>query len=87
VAVAAAIIASQAVISCVFTIIAQAQTLGCFPRVKVVHTSPKYEGQVYIPELNYALMAACILVTGSFKTTENIGHAYGKDTMLLFMSH
>ncbi|XP_020254491.1 potassium transporter 5-like [Asparagus officinalis] len=77
VAVAAAIIASQAVIACVFSIIAQAQTLGCFPRVKVVHTSAKYEGQVYIPELNFALMIACILVTGSFRTTEHIGNAYG----------
>ncbi|XP_020248854.1 potassium transporter 5-like [Asparagus officinalis] len=77
VAVAAAIIASQAVIACVFSIIAQAQTLGCFPRVKVVHTSTKYEGQVYIPELNFALMIACILVTGSFRTTEHIGNAYG----------
>ncbi|XP_020245753.1 potassium transporter 5-like [Asparagus officinalis] len=77
VAVAAAIIASQAVISCVFSIIAQAQTLGCFPRVKVIHTSAKYEGQVYIPELNFALMIACIIVTGTFRTTENIGHAYG----------
>ncbi|KAK4344160.1 hypothetical protein RND71_037254 [Anisodus tanguticus] len=77
VAVAAAIIASQAMISGTFSIVAQAQGLGCFPRVKVVHTSAKYEGQVYIPELNYFLMVACVLVTLSFKTTEKLGHAYG----------
>lgn len=77
VAVAAAIIASQAMISGTFSIVAQAQSIGCFPRVKVVHTSVKHGGQVYIPELNYFLMAACVVVTLSFKTTEKLGHAYG----------
>ncbi|PON57010.1 Potassium transporter [Parasponia andersonii] len=77
VAVAASIIASQAMISGAFSIISQSLSLGCFPRVKVVHTSSKYEGQVYIPEINYFLMIACIIVTVSFKTTEKIGNAYG----------
>ncbi|KAF8021195.1 hypothetical protein BT93_G1585 [Corymbia citriodora subsp. variegata] len=77
VAVAAAIIASQAMISGAFAIISQSLTLGCFPRVKVVHTSVKYEGQVYIPEVNYMLMIACVLVTACFRTTTNIGNAYG----------
>ena len=76
-AVAAAIIASQAMISGTFSIVAQAQNVGCFPRVKVIHTSTKHDGQVYIPELNYFLMIACVLVTLSFKTTEKLGHAYG----------
>ncbi|XP_055802588.1 potassium transporter 5-like [Solanum dulcamara] len=77
VAVAAAIIASQAMISGTFSIVSQAQSIGCFPRVKVIHTSIKHGGQVYIPELNYFLMIACVLVTLSFKTTEKLGHAYG----------
>ncbi|CAN0916866.1 Potassium transporter 5, partial [Linum grandiflorum] len=77
VAVAAAIIASQAMISGAFAIVSQSLALGCFPRVKVVHTSAKYEGQVYIPEINYMLMIACVLVTVAFQTTEQIGHAYG----------
>ncbi|CAK9324528.1 unnamed protein product [Citrullus colocynthis] len=77
VAVAASIIASQAMISGAFAIISQSLSLGCFPRVKVIHTSPKYEGQVYIPEINYLLMLACVIVTAAFRTTENIGHAYG----------
>ncbi|XP_022758030.1 potassium transporter 5-like [Durio zibethinus] len=76
-AVAAAIIASQAMISGTFSIIQQSLSLGCFPRVKIVHTSPKYEGQVYIPEVNYLLMLACIGVTIGFRTTEKIGNAYG----------
>ncbi|GMI70593.1 ARABIDOPSIS THALIANA HIGH AFFINITY K+ TRANSPORTER 5, high affinity K+ transporter 5 [Hibiscus trionum] len=77
VAVAASIIASQAMISGAFSIISQSLTLGCFPRVKVVHTSAKYEGQVYIPDINYMLMIACVIVTIAFRTTEKIGHAYG----------
>lgn len=63
VAVLAAIIASQAMISATFSIIQQSLSLGCFPRVKIVHTSAKYEGQVYIPEINYLLMLACVGVT------------------------
>ncbi|XP_061352782.1 potassium transporter 5-like [Gastrolobium bilobum] len=77
VAVGAAIIASQAMISGAFSIISQALSLGCFPRVKVVHTSTKHRGQVYIPEVNYMFMIACIVVCAAFKTTEKISHAYG----------
>nr|GLL43998.1 potassium transporter 5-like [Ipomoea trifida] len=77
VAVAAAIIASQALISGAFAIISQSLSLGCFPRVKVIHTSAKYEGQVYIPEVNWILMILCVIVTFGFKTTTQIGHAYG----------
>ncbi|GMH24010.1 hypothetical protein Nepgr_025853 [Nepenthes gracilis] len=57
-------------------------TIGCFPRVKVVHTSTKYAGRVYIPEINYVLMVASVLVTLGFKTTTQIGNAY----VLVFVS-
>lgn len=77
VAVSASIIASQAMISGTFSIIQQSLSLGCFPRVKIVHTSTKYEGQVYVPEVNYLLMLACVGVTLGFKTTTKIGNAYG----------
>lgn len=77
VAVAAAIIASQALISGAFSTISQSLILGCFPKVKVIHTSTKHEGQVYIPEINYILMLACVIITVSFKTTEKLGNAYG----------
>ncbi|KOM29086.1 hypothetical protein LR48_Vigan635s001100 [Vigna angularis] len=76
VAVAAAIIASQAMISGAFSIISQALSLGCFPRVRVVHTSIKHHGQVYILEINYMFMITCIVVCAAFKTTEKISHAY-----------
>ncbi|KOM29092.1 hypothetical protein LR48_Vigan635s001700 [Vigna angularis] len=77
VVVAAVIIASQAMITGAFSIISQALSLGCFPRVRVVHTSIKHHGQVYIPEINYMFMIACIVVCAAFKTTEKISHAYG----------
>ncbi|KAI4319416.1 hypothetical protein MLD38_033015 [Melastoma candidum] len=77
VAVLAAAIASQAMISGTFSIIQQSLALGCFPRVKVVHTSAKFEGQVYVPGINYLLMVACVAVTVGFRTTEKIGNAYG----------
>ena len=75
VAVLASIIASQAIISRTFSIIQQSLSLGCFPWVKVIHT--EYEGQVYVPEANYLLMLACVAVTLGFRTTTNIGNAYG----------
>jgi KUP system potassium uptake protein len=80
VAVSASVIASQAMISGAFAIVSQSLSLNCFPRVKVVHTSAKYEGQVYIPEVNYLLMIACVIVTVTFRTTDKIGNAYGKLT-------
>ncbi|XP_043722079.1 potassium transporter 5-like isoform X2 [Telopea speciosissima] len=77
VAVLAAIIASQSLISASFSIVQQSLALGCFPRVKVVHTSSKYEGQIYVPEINNLLMLACVGVTLGFKNTLQIGNAYG----------
>eukprot|EP01018_Ginkgo_biloba_P029333 Gb_05042 [translate_table: standard] len=73
----AAVIASQATISATFTIIKQAVALGCFPRVKVVHTSKKFSGQIYIPEINWVLMILCLIVTAGFNNTSQIGNAYG----------
>uniref|UniRef100_A0ACD5UQ42 Uncharacterized protein n=1 Tax=Avena sativa TaxID=4498 RepID=A0ACD5UQ42_AVESA len=77
VAILAAIIASQAMLSGAFAILSKALSLGCMPRVRVIHTSHKYEGQVYIPEVNFMMGLASIVVTIAFKTTTNIGNAYG----------
>eukprot|EP01018_Ginkgo_biloba_P031855 Gb_04140 [translate_table: standard] len=72
----AAIVASQALISATFSIIKQSMALGCFPRVKIVHTSQQYEGQIYSPEVNYVLMVICIVILGGFKGGSEIGNAY-----------
>lgn len=71
-------IASQAIITATFSIVKQSAALGCFPRVKVVHTSNNIVGQVYIPEINWILMVLCLSVTAGFRDTDEIGNAYGK---------
>ncbi|KAL0890048.1 hypothetical protein Bca101_014031 [Brassica carinata] len=78
VATGAAIVGSQATISCTYSIIKQAVSHGCFPRVKIVHTSKKFLGQIYCPDINWILMIGCITVTASFKNQTEIGNAYGK---------
>ncbi|KAI3852633.1 hypothetical protein MKW92_018906 [Papaver armeniacum] len=73
----AAIVGSQAVITATFSIIKQCNALGCFPRVKIVHTSKHMFGQIYIPEINWILMIICLAVTIGFRDTTMIGNAYG----------
>ncbi|KAL3530907.1 hypothetical protein ACH5RR_010229 [Cinchona calisaya] len=77
VATLAAVVGSQAVISATFSIISQCSALHCFPRVKIVHTSNKIYGQIYIPEINWILMCLCLTVTIVLRDTNRIGHAYG----------
>ncbi|KAL6878181.1 hypothetical protein ACP4OV_012351 [Aristida adscensionis] len=84
-AIAASIIGSQAMISCAFATISHSQTLGCFPRVKVLHTSRQYSGQLYIPEVNYLLCLGACLVTIGFRTTEIIGEAHGICVVLVMI--
>ncbi|CAL9207072.1 unnamed protein product [Musa hybrid cultivar] len=77
----AAIVASQSVISATFSIVKQCHSLGCFPRVKIVHTSRWVNGQIYIPEINWILMVLCLAVTLGFRDTTLIGNAYGIASM------
>lgn len=77
VATCAAIIASQAMISATYSMIRNAMALGCFPRVTVRHTSTKVHGQIYIPEINWTVMVLSICIVGGFRSTTQIGHAYG----------
>ncbi|KAL2253574.1 UNVERIFIED_CONTAM: putative potassium transporter 12, partial [Sesamum indicum] len=73
----AAVIASQAMISASFSCVKQAMALGCFPRLKIIHTSKKMMGQIYIPVINYFLMVMCIIVVAVFRSTTQIANAYG----------
>jgi KUP system potassium uptake protein len=76
-ATAATVIASQALISGAFSLTRQAVQLGYCPRVNVVHTSHSQQGQIYIPEVNWALMLACVYLVASFKTSTSLAAAYG----------
>jgi KUP system potassium uptake protein len=73
----AAIIASQALISGAFSLTQQAVQLGYSPRVNIIHTSKTEAGQIYIPEVNTALMIGCLLVVLGFRSTSALGAAYG----------
>ncbi|KAK7367881.1 hypothetical protein VNO80_09901 [Phaseolus coccineus] len=77
IAILAAVVGSQAIITGTFSIIKQCSALSCFPRVKVIHTSSKIHGQIYIPEINWLLMILCLAVTICFRDTKRLGNASG----------
>ncbi|GAA5131292.1 KUP/HAK/KT family potassium transporter [Luteolibacter yonseiensis] len=76
-ATAAAIIASQALISGAFSLTTQAVQLGCMCRMRVLYTSEHSVGQVYVPAVNHILAAACILLVITFQTSAALAGAYG----------
>jgi KUP system potassium uptake protein len=74
---AATVIASQALISGVFSLTSQATMLGLLPRVGIKHTSADERGQIYVPFVNWALLLATIGLVLGFKTSSNLAAAYG----------
>ncbi|WEF12159.1 low affinity potassium transporter Kup [Pectobacterium actinidiae] len=73
----ATIIASQAVISGVFSLTRQAVRLGYLPPMRIVHTSDMESGQIYIPAINWMLYIAVVIVIVSFEHSSNLAAAYG----------
>jgi len=73
----ATVIASQALISGVFSLTAQAVKLDYLPRIKILHTSQSQEGQIYVPLVNWLLMAACVGLVLGFRSSSNLAAAYG----------
>ena len=73
----AAIVASQALISGAFSLTQQSIQLGYSPRMQIVHTSVHEAGQIYIPEVNKALMAGCLILVLWFQNSSNLSAAYG----------
>ena len=73
----ATIIASQALISAVFSLTSQAMDLGFLPRFFVRHMSSKMRGQIYIPLVNFLLGAVCLLLVAVFRTSSSLASAYG----------
>ncbi|MFN0125255.1 MAG: potassium transporter Kup [Verrucomicrobiales bacterium] len=71
------VIASQALISGVYSLTLQANQLGCLPRVSIRHTSAHTRGQIYVPVVNWALMLACIGLVLGFKDSKALAAAYG----------
>ncbi|KAK0574957.1 hypothetical protein LWI29_031510 [Acer saccharum] len=85
IATSAAIVASQSLISATFSIIKQSVVMDYFPRVKVVHTSSRKEGEVYSPEVNYILMVLCVAVILIFGDGKDIGYAFGVVVSLVML--
>jgi KUP system potassium uptake protein len=73
----ATIIASQALITGAFSVVQQAVQLGLMPRVRIAHTSENALGQIYVPVVNWALLALVILVVLTFRESTNLLAAYG----------
>lgn len=72
----ATIIASQAVIAATFSLSRQAVLLGLYPKMPIIHTDNRY-GQIYIPQMNYLLLAGTLILILTFNNASNLAHAYG----------
>jgi KUP system potassium uptake protein len=84
-ATAAAVIASQAVISGAFSLTSQAMQLGYCPRIQVKFTSEREKGQIYVPNINWLLLLAVIILVLGFKSSSNLASAYGIAVTLTMM--
>jgi len=73
----ATIIASQALVSGVFSLTRQAMQMGLCPRMRIVPTSSEEAGQIYVPTANWLLMIGTLLIVVLFKSSENLAGAYG----------
>ena len=76
-ATAAAVIASQAVISGAFSLTRQAIQMGYCPRLRILHTSEREIGQIYVPFINWSLFVAVTLLVLGFRHSDNLAAAYG----------
>jgi hypothetical protein len=76
-ATAATVIASQALITAAFSVTRQAIQLGLLPRMRILHTSVKDLGQIYIPFVNWGLYLFIVLAVALFKSSTNLASAYG----------
>ena len=73
----ATVIASQAVISGAFSLTQQAMQIGLVPRLTVTQTSADEAGQIYVPQVNYVLMAAVVVLVVAFRSSDALAAAYG----------
>jgi len=81
----AAVIASQAVISGAFSLTRAAIQMGYCPRIKLLHTSERQIGQIYVPFVNWTLLIAVALLVLGFRSSDNLGAAYGIAVTLAMM--
>ncbi|CAI6100832.1 unnamed protein product [Clonostachys chloroleuca] len=85
IAVLAAIVASQAMITSSFQLLSQIMRLSYFPHIKTIHTSARFHEQVYIPMANWLLMIGTVIVTAVYNNTTSLGNAYGVCVIIVMM--
>lgn len=85
-ATAATVIASQALVAGAFTLVQQGIAMNFGPRMRVVHTSPRFPGEVFVPVLNAALGVGCILLVLIFRSSSALASAYGLAVALTMAS-
>jgi KUP system potassium uptake protein len=73
----ATVIASQALISAMFSLTQQCMRLGYMPRIRIVHTSGQHRGQIYVPMVNWMLLVGCLGTVILFRTSSGLAGAYG----------
>ena len=83
IAILAAVVASQAMITACFQLLSQIMKLSYFPQIKLVHKSRIFYGQIYIPFANWLLMVGTVVVTAAYSNTTKLGHAYGVCVILV----
>lgn len=84
-ATAAAVIASQALISGLFSLAQQSIQLGYSPRLEIVHTNDNEIGQIYVPAVNWVLLAGTIWLVIEFSTSGNLSAAYGMGIAIIIV--
>lgn len=83
IAILAAVVASQTMITATFQLLSQIIKLSYFPQIKVRHTSKIFHGQIFIPWVNWLLMVGTICVTAAYSNTTKLGEAYGVCVILV----
>jgi len=73
----ATVIASQALITGAFSLVAQGIALKYLPTMRIIHTNDEHEGQLYIPLVNWALYVGAVFLVVTFETSDRLAHAYG----------
>lgn len=81
----ATIIASQALISGIFSLVSQGVLLGLIPRLKIIHTHHKSRGQIYLPFVNWMLFVGCVGIVLGFRSSNNMAAAYGLTVSLVIL--
>jgi KUP system potassium uptake protein len=73
----ATVVASQAVITGAYSLTQQAIQLGLLPRLQIINTSDRHHGQIYMPQVNYILLAGVVILVLAFKSSSAMANAYG----------